>query len=105
MKNPKQLKHDSICKRVAQELELRGWKTITNKEYSTNKCGEIDVIGYKDNYAMYVEVKCRLYGKYGKKAREQLHRARDYCDYHKDKRLFLMIVYERHGVIKYDAVR
>jgi Holliday junction resolvase-like predicted endonuclease len=105
MKSPKQLKHDSICRIVADELKSRGWTTITNKEYSTNKCGEIDVIGFKDNYAMYVEVKCRLYGKNGKKAQEQLHRARDYCDYHKDKRLFLMLAYERHGTLKYELIK
>ena len=105
MKNKAQLKHDSICKRVSNELETGGWDTLINKEYSTHCCGEIDVIGYKDNYVIYVEVKTNLNYKNYKTAVKQLHRARKYCNYHKNKRLFTLIATQKQNEIKYEWLK
>lgn len=104
MKIDKQKKHDSICLKVAEELKKRNWETLTHKNYSNGLCGEIDVIGYKNNYCLYVEVKCTLNNKNERFAIRQLNRARDYCKYHKNKKLFTMIAYEKNNKIIYKMV-
>ena len=102
MKSNEEKRHDNICDVISKELSARGWNTITNKEYSTSMCGEIDVIGYKDNYAIYVEVKCNLNYKNRKKAEKQLTRARYHCPYHENKRLFTMIATRNKNNIQYN---
>jgi Holliday junction resolvase-like predicted endonuclease len=97
-------KHDTICEKVANELSKRGWYVTTNKPYHTSHCGEIDVIGYKDTYVMYVEVKCNLSHKNYQKALSQLRRANNYCPFHKSKRLFLLIAHEYENKVQYKKV-
>ena len=77
-----------------------GWSTILNKEYRTRRDGEIDVIAYKDNYTMYVEVKCDLNYKTIRHAKDQLDRAYKYAPFHNG-RLFTMMAGIKNNEIIY----
>lgn len=85
--------HDSICEKVAEELLNRGFNVEHHKEYHNIKDGELDVIGYRNKYAIIVEVKYRNKGCNKRKATRQLERAEEYCPFLQDKRIFKMYAY------------
>jgi len=86
-------KHNHICDLIAEELTRRGWKVEENVIYYNGHDGEIDVIAYKEGYAIDVEVKYNDKPKAYKKACEQLDRAEIYYKPFKHKRLFKMYGY------------
>jgi Holliday junction resolvase len=98
-------KHDTLCKIVSYHLKSKGWNAITNIEYKAQRCGEIDVLAYKDNYALDIEVKCNLRTKNKRKAIDQLDRAYRFCPYLEGKRVFTLIAYEKQGEIKYEWIK
>lgn len=73
-------KHDTLCNKIASELEERGFDVDLGIEYGPGHktVGELDVVAYKDGHLIIAEVKTNTSKANTKKAYEQLHRASTY---------------------------
>ena len=69
--------HDSIAKHIYERMQESGFYDLVlhNAEYRAGRCGEVDVIGLKNNYVVLIEVKSRNTKKSYDKAASQLKRA------------------------------
>ncbi len=85
-------KHDRLCEIIREELDARGFISIKNVEYISQRNGEIDVAGFhpEGDYAIDVEVKCNDKYNARTKAYDQLDRAEKHFEPFQDKRLFKM---------------
>jgi len=79
---------------VSQYLNVRGYDVKDHIEYGGYyACGELDVLAFKDNYALVFEVKTTGNYKTRAKAINQLNRAERYCHLLQGKRVFKFYVH------------
>ena len=88
-------KHNHICDLVEEELQRRGWTTTQDIVYNNIKSGQLDVAGFKNKYAMVVEVKYNDCNRNHLHACEQTERAVNYCPELQSKRVFRMYGYHQ----------
>lgn len=68
--------HDDLVEEVAQRLRRRGYRVETLVPYNMKgRCGEFDILAYRDGHAEYHEIKTALTPRNEQRAIRQFSRA------------------------------
>ena len=86
--------HDRLCDLIIEDLKKKGYETLDHYKYtSLEACGEVDIIAYKNDYILDIEVKYNHRAKNKRKAEKQLTRSEAFCDVLLDKKVFKFYAY------------